>query len=153
MNNNKLSIFLCCITLTLVCSCVRKPKRPLLQALERLSNKDYLYLRNGKAFGILRVECKDCQMIYTVNTKKFVVDIKEGNEDRFIYPKQNSYLKTVLKSHDNQMIRVLAINPNGKVISNVLDTFHKNQESKNEFAMKYIRLNTTVVIDVLRRKK
>jgi hypothetical protein len=153
MNTSKLSIFLCCITLTITYGCVRKPKRPLLKALERLSNKDYLYLRDGRAFGILRVECKDCQVIYTVNKKKFVIDIKEGNEDRFIYPKQNSYLKTVLKSHDNQMIRVLAINPNGKVISNVLDTFSKGQESKNQFAMKYIRLNNTVEVDMLRRKK
>jgi hypothetical protein len=153
MNTNKLSFLLYSLALLFMCSCVRKPKKPLLHAKEKLENKDYLYLRDGKPFGILRVECNDCQMIYTVNKKEFVVDIKEGNEDRFIYPKPNSYIKTHLKSHDNQMIRVLAINPNGKIVSNVLDTFVRDQQSKNEYSMKYIKLKTTVVVDILKKAK
>jgi hypothetical protein len=153
MNTNKLSFLLYCVTLLLICSCVRKPKRHLVQAKERLANKDYLYLRNGKPFGILRVECNDCQLIYTVNRIDSVVDIKEGNEDRFIYPKPDSYVKTHLKSHDNQMIRVLAINPNGKIVSNVLDTFRRDQQSKNTYSMKYLKLKSTVVVDIMKKPK
>lgn len=110
-------------------------------------------MRGGKPFGILRVECNDCQMIYTVNNERFTVDIKEGNEDRFIYPKQKSFLKTELRSHDNQMIRILAINPNGKIVSNVLDTFLRDQQSKNRFPMEYKRLKSTIVVDILKKKQ
>ncbi|MET1054697.1 MAG: hypothetical protein ABWY16_05255 [Pedobacter sp.] len=80
------------------------------------------------------------------------MNIKEGNEDRFIYPKPNSSVKTVLRSNANQMIRILAINPNGKVVSNVLDTFLSEQHSSNTYSMKYSRFKNTIVVDILKRK-
>ena len=132
--------------------CQRKQKPALINGKERLSVRDYLYLRNGKPFGILRIECNDCQMIYTVNHKKFTVDIREGNEDRFIYPKNNSSLNTLIKSNDNQMIRVLAINANGKVVSNVLDTFIRDQQKSVTYNMKYVHNKNTFLVDILKKK-
>lgn len=152
MNKNKLSFIFYCIIVVFFCSCVRKPRHKLIRSKPRLTNESYLYLRNGKPFGILRVECNDCQMTYTVNQQSFTIDIRQGNEDRFIYPKKNSYVKTLLKSHDNQMIRVLAINPNGKIVSNVLDTFQRDQQSANKYLMEYKRLKNTVVVDILKKK-
>lgn len=118
----------------------------------RLTNNSYLYLRNGKPFGILRVECSDCQMTYIVNSERFTIDIKEGNEDRFIYPKQNSFLRTELRSNRNQMIRVLAINPNGKMVSNVLDSFVRDQRINNRYPMRYNRFKNTIVVDISKKK-
>jgi hypothetical protein len=142
----------CCIILIFNGSCVRRSKHQLTRAKARLAEQNYLYLRGGKPFGILRVECNDCQLIYTVNYNKYILEIKNGNEDRFIYPKPNTFVTTTLKSNDNQMIRVLAINPNGKIVSNVLDSFKRDEVSKNKYLMQYIKLKNTVIIDVLPKK-
>jgi len=151
MIRHNLSFLFCLFIFLALSGCVRKPKRALIRGKERFSINDYLYLRNGKPFGILRVECRDCQLTYIMNNKKFKVNISEGNEDRFIYPKPNSSVHTILKSHDNQMIRILAINPNGKVVSNVLDTFLRDQQSINKYSMKYFRGKTTIVVDILKK--
>ena len=152
MNTSKRSYIFCCILMIFFSSCVRKPRRPLMRGKPRLTNNSYLYLRNGRPFGILRMECSDCQMTYIVNSERFTIDIKEGNEDRFIYPKQNSFLRTELRSNGNQMIRVLAINPNGKMVSNVLDSFVIDQHSKNKYPMRYNRFKNTIVVDISKKK-
>jgi hypothetical protein len=149
MKRNTFSFLFFFIILVFIGGCVRKSKNQLNRSKARLADKSYLYVRDGTPFGILRVECNDCQLIYIVNHKKYILDIKNGNEDRFIYPKPNTCVMTILKSHQDQMIRILAINPNGKMVSNVLDTFSKDEERKNRYLMQWIRLNHTVVVDIL----
>lgn len=153
MIRHNLSFLFCFFILLTFSGCVRKQKPELSHDKERLAIRDYLYLRNGKPFGILRIECNDCQMIYTVNRKRFTVNVREGNEDRFIYPKINTSVNTLIKSNENQMIRVLAINANGKVVSNVLDTFIRDQEKLITYNMKYVRNKNTYIVDILKKKK
>jgi len=147
MKQNAFSIFFCCLIIILACYCVRKQK-PARQK-QVLLKPSYIYTRNGKAFGIVRVECSDCQLVYTVNHENFTVDIKDGNEDRFIYPKPSSYVKTILKSKSNQMIRMLAINPNGEVVSNVLDSFKTDEERRGQYLMRCIKVKNTVIVNTM----
>jgi len=140
MNSISRSSLLSFILLILVSGCVNNRKK-------EGSAKDYIYKRNGKPFGILRVECADCKLIYTVNHKNFTVNIKDGNEDRFIFPRPSSYVKTVLYSNENQMIRILAINPNGKIVSNVLDSFKKDENKTAAYLMECVKHKNTVVVN------
>lgn len=137
------------------CSNSNKPKRILLskkKATLKLADKEYLHLVNGKPAGILRLECKDCALIYTINQKQDSIDVIDGNEDRFIYPKKNTYVKTMLRSRANQIIRVIAFNPNGQIVSNKLDSFNKGDSVKSEYLMKYIKTPQTIIIDRLVKK-
>lgn len=137
------------------CSNSNKPKRILLskkKATLKLADKQYLHLVNGKPAGILRLECKDCALTYTINQKEYNIDVRDGNEDRFIYPKKNTYVKTILRSRANQMIRVIAFNPNGQIVANKLDSFKIGDSVKTEYLMKYIKTPKTIVIDRLVKK-
>lgn len=151
MKRNTLPVLFCCIICTVLYGCIKKPKHMLIHAEPRSIKKNYVYLLGGKPVGILRVECSDCQLVYTVNHEEFTMDVKDGNEDRFIYPKPNTYVKTLLKSHTDQMIRVLAINPNGKIVSNVLDTFSREQQAKNKYLMQCLEFKNTVHVDILKK--
>ena len=142
MNSISRSTLLSLILLLSLSACINNRKR-------EGSGKDYVYQRNGKPFGIIRVECADCKLTYTVNHKNFTVNIKDGNEDRFIFPRPSSYVKAVLHSHENQMIRILAINPNGKIVSNVLDSFKRDEQKTAAFLMECIKHKNTVVVNTL----
>ncbi|SEB09440.1 hypothetical protein [Pedobacter hartonius] len=149
MKQNAFSILFCCLIVILASYYVRK-KKPVSKK-KTLVNQSYIYTHAGKAFGILRVECSDCQLSYTVNNKNFTVDIKDGNEDRFIYPEPSSYVKTILKSKSNQMIRILAINPNGNVVSNVLDSFKTDEERRSQYLMQCIKIKSTIMVNTAAR--
>jgi hypothetical protein len=143
-------ILLLSLILLASCSNNNKPKRisvkngkPIIQ----LPDKQYLHQVNGKPVAILRLECKNCQLIYTVNRKKEIMDVSDGNEDRFIFPKKNTYVKTILHANENQMIRVIAFNPNGKIISNKLDSFKKGDSVSNEYLMTYTKSPKTIIIN------
>lgn len=109
--------------------------------------RDYIYLHNGVPFGVLRVECSDCKLTYKVNNKDSSIYVKDGNEDQFIYPNANSYLKTVVQSYKDQMIRILIVNANGKIVSNVLDSFKKEDISKRRFLMECKKDAYTILVN------
>lgn len=139
------------IILLLCCNCGNNRKNgqqtPLKKPGHQVIEKTYLHLTHGIPSGILRVECRDCALNYTVNGKDFSITVKNGNEDRFIYPASNTYIKTQLRSNADQLIRVVVIDPNGNIISNVLDSFKKDSSDKNEYLMKYRKTAATIVIN------
>jgi hypothetical protein len=121
------------------------PKNPQSVVLQ-----NYLHLRNGKPLGILRIECADCSLLYSIDNIDSSIYIKNGNQDRFIFPKNNSYLHTKIVSNKEQMIRVLVINPNGEVISNVLDSFNNMEHCNQKFLISYHGKNkNTIVVNSL----
>lgn len=134
------------LVLTNVFSCVRKKKPILKKHIESSIKQDYLYLHAGIPFGVLRVECSDCKLIYKVNNQDSTIDVKDGNQDRFIYPNANSYVKTVIQSNKDQMIRLLIVNPNGKIVSNVLDSFSREEKSKKKFMIKWRKDPHTILV-------
>jgi len=109
--------------------------------------QEYLHLKNGKPIGILRLECADCSLIYSVDKRDSAIHVKNGNEDRFIFPENNTYVKTRVVSNKDQMIRILVINPNGEIVSNVLDSFINEEQRNRKFLMSYHGKdkNTTVI--------
>lgn len=128
------------IILSFFLSCTgTKKKETKVQKKKSKPNKEvyYLHLHRGKAIGILRVECKDCKFTYTINNKDSIINVLNGNEDRFLYPKRKSYIDTHLQSNENQMIRILIIDPNGNIVSNILDTFKRGQTTNNKYLITY----------------
>lgn len=144
-------LFFLSIILLLCCNCGNNQKNgqqtTLKKPAHKVIEKTYLHLINGIPAGILRVECRDCQLTYTVNGKNFSIQVKNGNEDRFIYPASGTCVETQLRSNADQPVRVVAIDPNGNIVSNLLDTFKKGASAKNEYLMKYKKTAGTIVIN------
>lgn len=136
------------LTVALASGCIRQEKKKAVTR-KTIKVKTPIYAHKGVPFGILRIECSDCKFNYTVGKKQLSIDVKEGNQDRFIYPQRASVVRTEIISHEKQMIRILAINPNGDIISNELDSFAKGEIKNKDYPMTWKKKNTTLVNQVL----
>lgn len=87
--------------------------------------------------GILRVECNDCQISYSVQDKDFNVSVKDGSEDIPFFYVTDFNLKTQLKSLEDQGIRLMIIDSYGRVVSNELSSCLQGEIRKGSF-----RINT-----------
>ncbi|WP_316814900.1 hypothetical protein [Pedobacter nyackensis] len=87
--------------------------------------------------GILRVECNDCQISYSVQNKDFNVSVKDGSEDIPFFYVTDFNLITQLKSLQNQGIRLMIIDSYGRVVSNELNSCVQGEVRKGSF-----RINT-----------
>nr|WP_121273070.1 hypothetical protein [Pedobacter schmidteae] len=87
---------------------------------ESLTNDLSNVVLNNK--GILRVECNDCQISYSVQNKEYNVSVKDGSEDIPFFYVTDFNLKTQLKSLENQGIRLVVIDSYGRVVSNELSS-------------------------------
>lgn len=83
--------------------------------------------------GILRVECNDCQLNYSVLSKDFNVNIKEGSQDIPFFYISDFKLKTQVKSLENQGIRLLIIDSSGRVVSNELSECSEGEVRQGSF--------------------
>jgi hypothetical protein len=70
--------------------------------------------------GLLRVECGECEIKYTINKKEFKETIKDGNVDLSFSYQRGYNLQTQIISKKEQSIRLLVLNAQGHVISNEL---------------------------------
>lgn len=83
--------------------------------------------------GILRVECSDCQISYSVQNKDYNVNVKDGSEDIAFFYASDFNLKTQLKSLEAQGIRLMVIDSYGRVVSNELNSCAKGEVREGSF--------------------
>lgn len=83
--------------------------------------------------GVLRVECSDCQLNYSVQGKDYNVDIKNGSEDISFFYLSDFNLITQVKSLEAQGIRLMIIDSFGRVVSNELNTCLEGEIRKGSF--------------------
>lgn len=98
---------------------------------ESLTNDLSNVVLNNK--GILRVECTDCQISYSVQNKDYNVSIKDGSEDIPFFYVTDFNLKTQLKSLENQGIRLMVIDSYGRVVSNELSACLRGEVREGSF--------------------
>lgn len=83
--------------------------------------------------GILRVECNDCEVNYSVQKKAYNVNIKNGSEDIPFFYVSDFNLKTQVKSLEAQGIRLVVIDSFGRVVSNELNTCLQGEVREGSF--------------------
>ena len=149
MKNKYVPILVSLILAVYSCGNNRKPKTAAtkFKASINIPDKYYLHTIKGIPYGIIRVECKDCELKYSFNHNSDIIPVKNGDEDRAIAIKHNTLIKTTIYSHENQMIRIVAFDPNGNIVSNVLDTFKKGDQRKNDYLLKYTRSAKTIIVE------
>ncbi|TCC97292.1 hypothetical protein FBD94_17260 [Pedobacter hiemivivus] len=98
---------------------------------ESLTNDLSNVVLNNK--GILRVECNDCQISYSVQSKDYNVNIKNGSEDISFFYVTDFNLKTQVKSLENQGIRLMIIDSFGRVVSNELNSCLQGEVREGSF--------------------
>lgn len=98
---------------------------------ESLTNDLSNVVLNNK--GILRVECNDCQLSYSVQNKDYNVNIKNGSEDIPFFYVTDFNLKTQVKSLENQGIRLMVIDSFGRVVSNELNSCLQGEVREGSF--------------------
>ncbi|MNK40413.1 hypothetical protein D3C87_590620 [compost metagenome] len=98
---------------------------------ESLTNDLSNVVLNNK--GILRVECNDCQISYSVQNKDYNVNIKNGSEDIAFFYVTDFNLKTQVKSLENQGIRLMIIDSFGRVVSNELNSCLQGEVREGSF--------------------
>lgn len=98
---------------------------------ESLTNDLSNVVLNNK--GILRVECNDCQISYSVQSKDYNVNIKNGSEDIPFFYVSDFNLKTQVKSLENQGIRLMIIDSFGRVVSNELNSCLQGEVREGSF--------------------
>lgn len=86
--------------------------------------------------GVLRVECNNCSINYTVAQKVYNADVKDGSEDlRFTYL-SDFKLQTKVASNEDQNIRVMVIDSEGRVVSNELKSWSAGETQSGSFMIK-----------------
>ncbi|MEQ7799540.1 hypothetical protein ABDJ41_06970 [Pedobacter sp. ASV1-7] len=101
---------------------------------ESLTNDLSNVVLNNK--GVLRVECNDCQISYSVQNKDFNVSVKDGSKDIPFFYVTDFNLKTQLKSLENQGIRLMIIDSYGRVVSNELNSCLQGEVREGSFRIK-----------------
>lgn len=101
---------------------------------ESLTNDMSNVVLNNK--GVLRVECNDCQISYSVQNKDFNVSVKDGSKDIPFFYVTDFNLKTQLKSLENQGIRLMIIDSYGRVVSNELSSCLQGEVREGSFRIK-----------------
>ena len=98
---------------------------------ESLTNDLSNVVLNNK--GILRIECSDCQISYSVQNKDYNVSVKDGSEDIPFFYVTDFNLKTQVKSMENQGIRLMVIDSYGRVVSNELSSCSQGEVREGSF--------------------
>lgn len=98
---------------------------------ESLTNDLSGVVLNNK--GVLRLECSDCQLNYSVQGKDYSVTIKNGSEDISFFYLTDFNLTTQVKSLEAQGIRLMIIDSFGRVVSNELSTCLEGEIRKGSF--------------------
>lgn len=86
--------------------------------------------------GVLRVECNQCAINYTIYDQKFNANIDSGSKDLSFSYLDDVQLKTQLLSKEAQKVRIVIIDASGKIISNELKDLNQGQVQENTFNIK-----------------
>lgn len=97
--------------------------------LDPLSN--VIFSKNG----IIRVECSDCAINYTVLKDNYKVSVKNTEDIKFSYV-SDFELRTVINANKKQEIRLAVFDAYGRIISNKLISLDKGEYSIETFTIK-----------------
>ena len=85
--------------------------------------------------GIIRVECSDCDLNYTVLDNNYAVQIKNSKDINFTYV-SDFELKTTINSNKKQEIRLAVFDAYGRIVSNKLISFDKGDYKVDTFKIR-----------------
>lgn len=85
--------------------------------------------------GVIRVECADCMLNYTVINDQYKVGIKNSEDVKFSYV-SDFELKTTIQSPKKQMIRLIVIDSYGRTVSNELTAVDAGAPKNDSFKIK-----------------
>lgn len=86
--------------------------------------------------GILRVECADCQVSYSVQNKDYNLTITNGSEDIPFFYVTDFNLKTQIKAMEAQGVRLMIIDSYGYVVTNKLNDLREGEIRQESFMVK-----------------
>jgi hypothetical protein len=122
MNTRKITFLIFCLSL-LFASCKKdSPMDPL---------SDVVFSKNG----VIRVECTDCALNYTVLKDNYAVKIKNSEDIKFRYV-SDFQLKTTINSTKKQNIRLAVFDAYGRIVSNELTSFDPGDLKEDTFSIK-----------------
>ncbi|RAJ37140.1 hypothetical protein [Pedobacter cryoconitis] len=85
--------------------------------------------------GVIRVECADCTLNYTVINDKYAVGIKNSEDVKFSYV-SDFELKTTIQSPKKQLIRLIVMDSYGRTVSNELTAIDAGEPKTDSFKIK-----------------
>lgn len=122
MHIRKITFLLFCLSLLFV-SCKKSSD------MDPISN--VVFSKNG----VIRVECVDCALSYTVLKDNFAVNVKNSEDVKFSYV-SDFELKTVINSKKKQNIRLAVFDAYGRIISNQLTSVDPGDQKVDTFSIK-----------------
>jgi len=122
MNTRRITFLIFCIAL-LFASCKKD------SGLDPLSN--VVFPKNG----VIRVECADCALTYTILKDNFAVDVKNSEDVKFSYV-SDFQLKTSINSKKKQNIRLAVFDSYGRMVSNELSSIEQGVSKIDSFNIK-----------------
>ena len=120
--STRITFLICCLTL-LFTGCAKN------SSLDPLS--DVVLPKDG----IIRVECTDCALTYSVLKDNFAVNVTNTEDVKFTYV-SNFELKTSINSKTKQTIRLAVFDSYGRIISNELAIVNQGDAKVNTFSIK-----------------
>lgn len=85
--------------------------------------------------GVIRVECTDCLLNYTVADNNYAVAVKNSEDVKFSYL-SDFELKTTINSKKRQTIRLLVLDSYGRTVSNQLTAVDPGAPKNDSFKIK-----------------
>jgi hypothetical protein len=85
--------------------------------------------------GVIRVECVDCALSYTVLKDNYAVTVKNSEEIKFSYV-SDFELKTTINTTKKQAIRLAVFDAYGRIVSNQLTTVDPGEQQTDTFSIK-----------------
>jgi len=85
--------------------------------------------------GVIRVECTDCALTYTILKDNFAVDVKNSEDVKFSYV-SDFELKTSINSKKKQNIRLAVFDSYGRMVSNELSSIEQGVSKIDSFNIK-----------------
>lgn len=123
MNTKRITFLIFCMAL-LLASCKKDA------GLDPLSN--VIFPKNG----VIRVECTECLLNYTVLKDNYSVDIKNSEDITFSYL-SDFELKTIINSNKKQNIRLAVFDSYGRMVSNHLTSFNEGDNKAETFKINF----------------
>ncbi|KIO75021.1 hypothetical protein TH53_23170 [Pedobacter lusitanus] len=117
------------ITTIIFCLCLLFTGCKKDSGLDPLSN--VLFAKDG----VIRVECTDCMLNYTILRDNYVVDVKNSGDFKFSYV-SDFELKTTINSTKQQTIRLIVIDSYGRTVSNQLTNLDPGAPKTDSFQIK-----------------
>jgi hypothetical protein len=85
--------------------------------------------------GLIRVECADCSLNYSVLNHNFDVPVKNSTDIKFSYV-SDFELKTSISANKKQNIRLVVFDAYGRIISNELTAVDQGVSKIDKFNIK-----------------